>query len=271
MNNDCKEFLIDIGANLTSKKFNTDLDDVIQRAQEQKVNHIILTGTSIKSSLDALALAKSHNGLFSCTAGVHPHEAKHWNEEIKNEIVKLVADNLVVAVGECGLDFNRNFSSKEDQEKCFIQQLEIATQIKKPVFLHERDAHTRFIEILKDFRNQLPGVVVHCYTGNLEQLKAYLDIDCHIGITGWICDKKRGDQLRAIVKHIPENRLMIETDAPYLTPHNVDKKPKGGRNEPSLLPYVVKQLVESRNQTASEIINSTTNTAIKFFGLNSYC
>lgn len=259
--------LIDIGANLTNKRFKSDLTEVFQRAQEEQVDHIILTGTSEKSSVDAFRLAQRHAGFVTSTAGVHPHDAKHWNESVKKKIIELTKEKEVVAVGECGLDFNRNFSSKKDQEKCFIEQLEIAVEIQKPLFLHERDSHDRFIEILKGFRDKLSGAVVHCYTGNLAQLEAFLEIDCHIGITGWVCDERRGKVLQSIVKHIPDDRLMIETDAPFLTPHNMEQKPKGGRNEPAFLPFVVKKIAEARGQTELEVAKTTTKTAIEFFNL----
>jgi TatD DNase family protein len=160
----------------------------------------------------------------------------------------------VIAIGETGLDFNRDFSPRLMQEKSFAEQLQLAARLNKPVFLHQRDAHERFLPLLKQQRDRLPRVIVHCFTGNKRELFDYLDLDCHIGITGWVCDTRRGGELRQLVAHIPDDRLLIETDAPYLLPHNLDITPaEKGRNEPAFLPCVLKELARCRQQNEEEL------------------
>ncbi|MFZ6777180.1 TatD family hydrolase [Undibacterium sp. Ji83W] len=234
-----KPTLIDIGANLSNHRFHTDLDAVISRAKQAGVEHIIITGTSERASHDAHALTQTYPGYLSSTAGVHPHEAKNWNAQCAKAIEKLAASDTVVAVGECGLDYNRMFSTEVQQRACFEAQLQLAVRLQKPVFLHERDAHEDFFALLRQYRPQLKGAVVHCFTGNTEELLAYLDLDCHIGITGWICDERRGDDLRKAVKYLPKDKLMIETDAPFLLPRNLPVRPQDNRNEPMHLPVVL--------------------------------
>ncbi len=227
--------MIDIGANLTNQRFHADLGAVLHRAQQAGVSQIIVTGTSAEASADALELVRRYPDYLRCTAGVHPHDAKSWNELTAAAIAQLARQAEVVAVGECGLDYNRMFSPEQDQLRCFEAQLQLAVELQKPVFLHERDAHDAFFGLLKRYRPSLQGAVVHCFTGTLAHMREYLDLDCHIGITGWVCDERRGDDLREAVKYLPANRLMIETDAPYLPPRHVRPKPAGNRNEPMYL------------------------------------
>ncbi len=259
--------LIDIGANLTNSRFSGDLSEVIASAQARKVVHAIVTGTSLDESRAALQLTEEYPDYLSCTAGVHPHVASSWSRDAESEIRQLLTHKSVVAVGECGLDFNRDFSPRDQQEKCFAAQLEIAASVSKPVFLHERDAHARFAAILKDFRDHLSGTVVHCFTGTKKELFAYLDLDCHIGITGWICDERRGGDLREAVRHLPLNRLMLETDAPYLTPRTIKPRPPKGRNEPKYLPYVLVELSELLGESERDIAAQTVKNTQIFFDL----
>jgi TatD DNase family protein len=260
--------LIDIGANLTNKRFAQDLNEVLDRAKVAGVQHIILTGTSGLSSEQALSLAETNRPLLSCTAGVHPHDAKNWNESSRNHIRKLAEHSAVVAIGECGLDFNRDFSPRPLQEMCFESQLELAVELGKPVFLHERDAHDRFFDILKAYRDDLKGAVVHCFTGNKKELFNYLNLDCHIGITGWVCDERRGIELRELVKNIPASRLMIETDSPYLAPRDLRPKPKGGRNEPYCLNHIADVIAKLRGVTLNQFAEDTFATTSEFFSLH---
>ena len=234
-----KPVLIDIGANLTNHRFHADLELVIERAKQAGVAHIIVTGTSERASRDALALTQKFPAYLSATAGVHPHEAKNWSKHSANTIQKLATSQAVVAIGECGLDYNRMFSSKEQQLSCFEAQLQLAVTLQKPVFLHEREAHDDFFALLKQYRPQLKAAVVHCFTGNKTEIREYLDLDCHIGITGWICDERRGDDLRQAVRFLPKERLMLETDAPFLLPRNLPVRPEDGRNVPEYLPVVL--------------------------------
>lgn len=260
--------MIDIGVNLTSGRFHKDLSDVMRRAREAGVFAQIVTGTSVHASTEALALAQAYPKELYATAGVHPHDAKSWNEESAASLAALAREPGVVALGECGLDFNRNFSSPEDQLICFEAQLALAAELKKPVFLHQRDAHEAFMPILKRYRPQLTGAVVHCFTGTRAELEDYLSLDCSIGVTGWVCDERRGGELRELVRHIPSERLLVETDAPYLTPHNLPEKPKGNRNEPAFLPYVIEKLAECRGEPAPALARQTAANARAFFRLD---
>lgn len=263
--------LVDICFNFTSSAFRDDEEDVIKRAIQAGVSRFILTGSNVQDSEYALQLATQHNNMYS-TAGVHPHLAKEWTDESLIQLRKLARHQNVVAIGEAGLDFNRNYSNPADQKKVFLTQLELAAELKMPILLHERDAHKDFWQLLTKFRGDLKKVVVHCFTGTADQLDRYIDMDCHIGITGWICDERRGHHLHKIVQRIPANRLMIETDAPYLLPRNLPgepsfPKPKGRRNEPAYLPHILNTLANCRETSVEQTAIETTQTAKDFFSL----
>jgi TatD DNase family protein len=253
--------LIDIGLNLTHASFRDDRDAVVARAREAGVCALVLTGTSLPGSRRALEMARHY--AQHATAGVHPHDAR--NAGTLEGLRALAADPACVAVGECGLDFDRDFSPRPVQERVFEAQLELAAELCKPVFLHERAAHGRFHEILARHRSRLTGAVVHCFTGSRAELDAYLGLDCHIGITGWICDDRRGKPLRELVGHIPLDRLMLETDAPFLTPRNL--VPPRKRNEPAFLPLVLDAVAAAAGLPRQEVAAKTTATARRFFGL----
>jgi TatD DNase family protein len=259
--------LIDIGANLTHDSFDHDRDAVLQRARDSGVTRMIITGASREHS--ALALAQKHPGELFATAGVHPHHATEYTEECDAEMRALHAHPEVVAVGECGLDFNRDFSPRPLQRKAFERQLQLASENDKPLFLHQRDAHADFMAMMKNFDGRLGPAVVHCFTGSREELFDYLDQDWHIGITGWLCDERRGLHLRELVKQIPANRLMIETDAPYLLPRTVKPQPSHRRNEPMYLAHIVEELARDRGQDVVEVAAATSATATAFFRLPS--
>jgi len=260
--------MIDIGANLTNKRFKNDLPEVIDRSQAQGVEHIVVTGTSFEASKQAIALADQYPGYLSATAGVHPHDANTWGEQSSSSLELLARHKSVVAIGECGLDYNRNFSPKDKQLECFEAQLALAVALKLPVFLHERDAHDDFFRVLKRYRADLKAAVVHCFTGNRVEVEAYLDLDCHIGITGWLCDERRGHDLREAVPHIPVNRLMIETDAPFLTPRDIRPKPKNNRNEPAILSHVLASLAALIDMDVQMLADKTYLTTREFFALD---
>ena len=259
--------LIDIGANLTHDSFDRDRDAVLQRARDVGVARMIVTGASREHSPKALALAQAHPGLLSATAGVHPHHAIEYTDECDAEMRALHAHPEVVAVGETGLDYFRDFSPRPAQRKAFERQLQIGVDTGKPLFLHQRDAHADFLAIMKDFDGRLGPAVVHCFTGTREELFDYLDRDWHIGITGWLCDERRGAHLRDIVKNIPANRLMVETDAPYLLPRTLRPMPKDRRNEPAFLPHIVEELARDRGEDVAVTAANASATARAFFRL----
>ncbi|TFH72329.1 hydrolase TatD [Gammaproteobacteria bacterium LSUCC0112] len=258
--------LIDIGANLGHESFDHDLPEVIQRAEAAGIVHQLVTGTTLRASQKALELCHRFANL-SATAGIHPHEAAHADTEILKGIRALLEDPRVRAVGETGLDFNRDYSPRADQERVFAEHLQMAVEIGKPVFLHQRDAHTRFYPILKDFRDHLVGGVVHCFTDEKAALYDYLALDMYIGITGWICDERRGQHLLELVKDIPNNRLLLETDAPYLLPRSLRPKPKSRRNEPAWLTEVLHTVARYTERSPATIAEETTDNARRLFGL----
>lgn len=267
MQQDTTPTLIDIGANLTHESFGHDLDAVLERAHEHGVARMIVTGASRDGSHQALALANTRPGVLYATAGVHPHHAIDYDAATENDLRQLAAHDTVRAVGETGLDYHRNYSPRATQLAAFEKQLSIAIDAGMPVFLHQREAHDDFLALLKSARDRLPAAVVHCFTDTREALHDYLDLDCHIGITGWICDERRGTHLREFVRDIPADRLMLETDAPYLLPRNVEPKPSHRRNEPMYLAHICREVARDRNEDAVVTAANSTAAACAFFGL----
>ncbi|MBL4781856.1 MAG: TatD family hydrolase [Porticoccaceae bacterium] len=265
--------LVDIGVNLADKRFKGETHAVLERARDSGVSACVLTATSESISHELIDLceryAEEFPAMLSCTAGVHPHEAKNWHRASAGVLAELASHGAVVAIGETGLDFNRDFSPRPQQELAFAAQLELASELQLPVFLHERDAHKRQLEILHCYRDHLVDGVIHCFTGDKKSLFNYLDLDLHIGVTGWICDERRGQELQNLVKNIPLNRLMLETDAPYLTPRTLQPKPKSNRNEPAYLPWVLDSVAKFRSEPAELIAQATSTTARQFFRLDS--
>jgi TatD DNase family protein len=263
---------IDIGVNLMGSAFDRDREAVIARADAAGVKALIITGNDIESSAVAAEFARDNSRLHcKTTAGTHPHNAKDWNEKTlaRLEELAILFSGDIRAIGECGLDYNRNFSPQDAQRKCFEDQLTLAARIGKPVFLHERDAFGDFFSILKQYRAGLPGAVVHCFTGGKPELEAYLSIDCYIGITGWICDERQGGNLIPLLTTIPADRLLLETDAPYLLPRSLPRSAKGksGRNEPCFLPHIAASVAEILGKTPEQIAAETSANARRLFGL----
>jgi TatD DNase family protein len=259
--------LIDIGANLGHESFDHDLDAVLARAREAGVNRMVVTGASRAGSVRSLELARAHPGRLWATAGVHPHHATECTAEAIAELRALQAQPEVVAAGECGLDYHRDFSPRPAQRLAFERQLELAAESGLPVFLHQRDAHADFMAILKQFEGKLGPLVVHCFTGTREECFDCLDQDWHIGITGWLCDERRGRHLREFVKDIPAHRLMVETDAPYLLPRTVRPMPSHRRNEPMYLAHIVEELARDRGEELAVTAAATMATSAAFFRL----
>lgn len=259
--------LIDIGLNLGHDSFDHDRDAILQAAREAGVVQMILTGTSVDGSHTAAALAAEHPGVLYSTVGVHPHEAERFNSDSSAQLHRMSQLPQVVAVGETGLDFFRDFSPRPVQEAVFAEQLDLGVMTKLPVFLHQRDAHERFLPILKERRDRLTRAVVHCFTGTRDELHDYLDLDCYIGITGWVCDERRGLHVQELLRDIPADRLLLETDAPYLLPRTMQPKPKSRRNEPANLTWVLAKVADCLQQPAEEIAAQTTRNARVFFDL----
>ncbi len=260
--------LIDIGVNLAHDSFDHDRAEVLDRARAAGVGRMVITGSSASSSLRASELATSPEDRLFATAGVHPHHASDYTAETGETLRRLAARPRVVAIGECGLDFFRNFSPVADQERAFRAQLELAADLELPVFLHQREAHERFLEILDEFLPALPAAVAHCFTEGPEARDDYLERGLYLGVTGWVCDERRGHALRESVPGIPEDRLMLETDAPYLLPRDLEPRPRSRRNEPAHLPHVLAAVAGLRNDDPAALARATTANAARFFALD---
>tara|TARA_R110000751_G_scaffold30660_1_gene78248 strand:- start:8888 stop:9685 length:798 start_codon:yes stop_codon:yes gene_type:complete len=258
---------IDIGVNLTDKAFAEDRSAVLERAWQADISQMLLTTTSLDHADQVLEYCAEFPQRLFATAGVHPHEARHWKAESNQQLRRLSQQPAVKAIGECGLDFNRDFSPRPAQIKALEDQLAIAAESGLPVFLHERDASETLLALLRDFRDQLSGAVVHCFTADQKALYAYLDLDLHIGITGWICDERRGTHLHPLMRDIPAGRLMLETDAPWLLPRSMASKPKSRRNEPAFLVEVAQCVAQCRDESLQQLADHTTNTARSLFAL----
>lgn len=259
--------LVDIGVNLTADHFASDLPAVLQRARDAGVARQLVTGTDVTHSQAALALAGQYPGELFATAGIHPHAAAAVTDRWRQELGTLLADPEVRAAGETGLDFNRDYSPRPEQEQVFVAQLELAAEHRKPVFLHERDSEGRLFELLRPFERDLVGGVLHCFTGSERDLDRALEAGLHIGITGWICDERRGLPLQALAHRIPADRLLIETDAPWLLPRTIRPRPKSRRNEPGLLPWVLATLAACRDEDPHDLARRTTTNACRLFDL----
>lgn len=259
--------LIDIGVNLTNKSLLQDVDAVMQRAENAGVKQMVVTGTSIPESRQAIGLCERFPQQLVSTCGIHPHHASEWDASSLSDLEAMAQQQCVRAIGETGLDFNRNYSAPSAQEFAFQQQMELATSLKMPLFCHQRDAHQRFIEMLGEYRDDISRLVVHCFTGSREALMDYLDLDCYIGITGWICDERRGLDLQQLVKLIPDERLLLETDAPYLLPRNIEPKPSSRINQPSNLPHILEKVAFHQGKSVELLARQCLHNSRAFFAL----
>lgn len=267
-NNINKYDLIDIGVNLMHRSFNKDREEIIQNAKKVGVSPLILTGTTEKSSLEAKKYVSRFNGDLYSTAGVHPHNAKDCNENTIDNLRKIAKSPCVVAIGECGLDYNRDFSPRNKQKKWFERQIELANELGMPLFLHDREAYDDFRAILEKYEGRVKNAVVHCFTGNKKELKAYLDLGCYIGITGWVCDERRGKTLANIINIIPEDKLMVETDTPFLTPRDMKNKPRNNRNESKYLPHIFEAISLNMGKDPKELSEIVYQNTLNFFEIN---
>ncbi|XP_047471980.1 3'-5' ssDNA/RNA exonuclease TatD-like [Penaeus chinensis] len=282
--------IVDIGANLTNKKFTRDLDSVVSRARDAGVHKIMVTGITVQSSKEALRLTRLFPETLYSTAGVHPHEAKTWDDETEEALRELAANQEVVAIGECGLDFNRNFSPQDVQLEVFEKQVSLACELRKPLFVHERDAHKEVLEVLGKYKARLPPVVIHCFTGDATQAAAYLKEGCYIGLTGYVWKDKSEDGVRRILEDgvVPLDRLLVETDSPFMYPNTrASKLPPYvkealtersltflhryctfQRNEPCSLPVTIEMIAAYMKKKSEQVALQTTFNALKVFGLS---
>jgi len=277
--------LIDIGINLMNPSYDRDREEVVKEAAEAGVSPLVVTGSGERSSLDAALYAGKYNetnphSLFS-TAGIHPHEAKNCGTGTIGFLTELVKEKSgrgtggnsggitgpVAAIGECGLDYNRDFSPRDVQRLWFIKQVELAAELSLPLFIHERDAFADMSIILREYVKAVPAAVIHCFTGTGDELDYYLSLGCYIGITGWICDERRGRHLRELVKNIPPSRLLLETDGPFLLPRDLPFKAKNKRNEPRFLPHIAETVALCLGKDPEKLARETYANSKKFFGI----
>lgn len=256
--------MFDIGVNLTSSQFAKDTDDVVARARNAGVSGMLLTGTNLQESQRAAELAGRYENCWS-TAGVHPHDSNGWQDNSAQALRELAQLPQVVAIGECGLDFNRNFSTPDEQERAFCAQLALAAELSLPVFLHCRDAHERFLALLTPWLDKLPGAVLHCFTGTAQEAQECLQVGLYLGITGWVCDERRGLALRELLPMIPADRLLLETDAPWLLPRDLSPAPAPRRNEPCYLPHIFRQVARWRNEDTEMLVEATNANVVRLF------
>lgn len=255
--------MFDIGVNFHSRPLAASVNPLVDEAKEAGVAHILATGTSWASSKNALALAATFPGYLFATAGVHPHNASNWNLELATGLSGLWQDPRVVAVGECGLDYNRMFSTRAQQLSAFEAQLEAAIHHQKPLFLHSRDAFSDFHTMTKAAAESGARGVVHCFTGTPEEAVAHLESGFDIGVTGWIADVRRGSSLRDAIKVIPLDRLHLETDSPYLTPANM---PNPSRvNKPANIAWIAKAVAREIGQDWESVATACSNNSRKMF------
>lgn len=283
-------FITDISANLTNKKFARDVDGVIERAQNAGVKKIIVSGTNIQSSKEALRLTRIYPDYIYCAAGIHPNEAKSWDDGIEASLRQILSNPECIAVGQCGLDYTKKFSEPAEQKEVLNKQLKIAAELKMPILICEREAHEDLIEILKNNTQNLPEIIIHSFCGKISELNTYLSFGCYIGLTGSIWKDKSEDGLKKILEDqmIPLDHLLIESDSPYMYPNTrashipasvketlTDKSLSFlhryctfQRNEPCSLPVTVELIAAHYKTKPDEIALQTTFCAMKLFGLN---
>ncbi|WP_028766637.1 TatD family hydrolase [Shewanella fidelis] len=258
---------MDIAVNLVGSSLEKDIQRVVDDAAIHSVTSMVVIGSHIDESKQAIELCKQFPNQLYSTAGVHPHHASQWQPDSLDTLKELSQASCVLAIGECGLDYNRDFSPREMQRKAFAEQLALAVELQMPVLMHERDAHEDFLAILKEFRSELPAALLHCFTGNKQSLDAYIGQDLYLGVTGWVCDERRGQELASIVADIPNDRILIETDSPYLLPRSMRPKPKSSKNEPKYLPYIAQYIATLKAQSLEDFAAQTYLNSRTFFGL----
>lgn len=256
--------IFDSHCHLDDRAYDQDRKEVLERAARAGVVKVMIVGTDKDSSFKAFRLTESHAGCYA-SVGVHPHDAKDCTENIVESLRNLAANPGVCAWGETGLDFNRMYSPQIDQEKWFVRQLEIGQQLDLPFIFHERDSNGRFFEILgAHFRPDSKGVI-HCFSGSQQELEQYLDFGLYIGITGILTIKKRGAALRELATCIPSERILVETDAPYLTP--APEKNRIRRNEPAFVRSVLLKLAEIRGENPEDLAEIVWANTCRLYGI----
>jgi len=256
--------LFDSHCHLNDPAFRKDLQDTVNRMEKAGVCGVMIVGIDRKNSAEAVNLAQTRPGFFA-SVGIHPHDARDCTKEDISFLRGLAQNPKVRAWGETGLDFNRMYSPAADQEKCFVRQLETADELGLPLIFHERDSKGRFGEILRTSYNKERRGVVHCFSGNRREMDSYLEMGFFIGITGIVTVKTRGEELRSLVPHIPKDRILIETDAPYLTP--APQRNQHRRNEPAFVKSVLLKVAEVRGEDPEILSDTVWENTCRLFGI----
>jgi TatD DNase family protein len=256
--------LFDSHCHLDDRSYKDDLESVVKRADEAGLKAMMVVGTGLQSSRRAIKISHMFDGLYA-SVGIHPHDAEHCDEEKLTQLRRLAKDPRVKAWGETGLDFNRMYSPRKDQEHWFVRQLEISREMALPVIFHERETRGRFLEMLKAHWEEQRSGVVHCFSGNASELEAYLELGLFIGVTGIVTIKSRGESLRELVRRIPAERLVVETDAPYLTP--TPQRNKHRRNEPAFVRTVLLKLAQVREAASEQLAQTVWNNTCRLYGI----
>ena len=259
--------LADSCFNITHDSFMNDLDETIQRAESHEVKYFFAPAARESEIENLLHHCKVYEGKIYCSIGIHPHYASELKPNTIANLKPHLKNKYVRSIGEVGLDYFRNFQSPEIQIKCFETFVELAIEENYPLFLHHREAFNDFYPILKNSIHKLPHSIVHCFTGNKNELKKFLDLGLFIGITGWVCDPKRGQELREIIKYIPIDRMVLVTDAPYLLPKDIESKPKNNRNEPMFLEHILSVVSTIIKADKKIVAHQTTNNFKRLFRL----
>lgn len=266
--------MFDCCVNLLHSSFDKDRSALLQRAIDAGLEGALLCSADMESSTRTAALAQKLSEQypvnFYATAGVHPHQASSWQTKTPLALRTLVRKYPgVKALGEMGLDYARNLSPPEQQRAVFKAQLDLAVDLGLAVFLHQRDSHKDFLQILTSRARQLPAMLVHCFTGSSHELNSYLDLGCYIGITGWFCDERRGTHLPHLIATIPPDKLLVETDSPYLIPRNLPAaQRKNNRNEPAYLRHLIHEIAGHLSMDAQDLALVTRTNAARFLQIN---
>lgn len=254
--------LFDSHAHIDFPRYNKDRNKIIERARIEGVKYILNCGADLESSQRAVKLAEDFEDIYAAV-GIHPHEGSMYSLEIAKKLQKLAESEKVVAFGEIGLDYHYDNSPRDEQRQAFRAQLRLASNLELPVIIHSREAEEDTIKILKEEWNPENGGVVHCYSSSAEMAKKLLDLNFHIGFTGLITFKNL-EWLRRIVSNTPINKILVETDSPYMSPEPY----RGRRNEPARVKEVAMQVAKCHNLTLDKVAEITTQNGLNLFKIN---
>lgn len=254
--------MFDSHSHIHDEKFLDDLDEVLKRAHDAGVTHLVTVGCDIETTQKAQTAAKKAAHIYF-SAGFHPHEAKFCTPENLSLIKELAKDPKCVAIGECGLDYYYEHSNKAEQESAFMRQILLAKELELPLIIHLRDAHDACVEILQKHLSPGQKLVIHCFSGSLEEALFFAHMGCMISLSGIITFKKPGSLLK-VAQELPLDKLLIETDCPYLAPHPY----RGKRNEPAYLSLTLKAVASARGQSEAEVAQQIYQNSLDFFGIS---